>query len=129
MRRVASILVCGLVVVAASGAGPLVQNAVATAPTFSASETISRTNLDSGADHAVDTRNVKVTVSETQNLRDRQGIDVRWQGAHPTGGLWTDRNASSAAYAEYPVVLMQCRGVDSASAPAAQQVTPSTCWT
>jgi hypothetical protein len=97
-------------------------------PAFSAQETISRTHLD-GADTTVDTRTVSATVSDTQNLRDRQAVTVTWRGAHPTGGTVTDHNSAAAAQQEYPVVVMQCRGVDSASPDAAAKVTPQSCWT
>lgn len=91
--------------------------------------TATRTNLIDGVDQVVDTRTVSVTVSTTTSLRDRQAIAVSWSGAHPTGGAVPDHNSALAAQEEYPVVLMECRGVDSASAPAASQISPATCWT
>lgn len=111
------------------GAAPLVRDAGADTPVFTAQKSVARANLDNGTDTVVDTRTVSVSVSATQNLRDRQGVTVTWKGAHPTGGLITDHNSGAAAQMEYPVVIMQCRGIDSATAAATQQVSPQTCWT
>lgn len=90
-------------------------------------ESIGRTHLIRGNDITVDTRDVSVTVSQTLNLRDRQAITVTWKGAHPTGGVVPDSNSAFAAQQEYPVVILQCRGSDSATAKV--KVTPETCWT
>lgn len=103
--------------------------AQAVTPAFTATKTVTRVHLVDGADQVVDTRSVKVTVSTTTNLRDRQGITVTWSGAHPTGGLAIDTTSYQAAAEEYPVVVMQCRGTDSTSVPAGQQVSPETCFT
>jgi hypothetical protein len=120
-----------LVMLAAMGFSPLTGTTATAAPVpaFSGHETISRTHLDDGVDRTVDTRNFSVTVSDTQDLRDRQAGTVTWHGAHPTGGTVTDHNSAAAAGQEYPVVLMQCRGVDSTTAPASKQLSPQTCWT
>jgi hypothetical protein len=91
-------------------------------PAFSATEKISRTNLVNGVNDVVDKRTFSVTVGQTHDLRNRQEIDVAWKGAHPTGGLEADENSALAAYEEYPVVLMMCRGT-------AATITPKTCWT
>ena len=93
------------------------------------SVTATRNHLVAGADHVVDTRTVKLSVSKTTNLRDRQEIDVTWSGAHPTGGIVADQNSGNANQEEYPVVLLQCRGIDSATASAETRLDPSTCWT
>jgi hypothetical protein len=89
---------------------------------FSASETLCRTYFDQGV---VDVRNFGVNVSNTTGLRNGQVINVSWSGAHPTGGIVSDEQFSSAAQQEYPVVVMECRGTDTASDP----LSPSTCWT
>ena len=100
----------------------------ATAKHFSV--TVTRSYLDrSGTSHTTDTRHVHLTVSQTTNLRGRQEIDVSWSGAHPTGGLISDVNSGDAANEEYPFVLLECRGVDSTSVPAAKRISPETCWT
>jgi hypothetical protein len=110
--------------------GPRVAAATAGADTsFTTSETITRKHLVNGAEQVVDERTFDVTVDQTTLLRDRQEINVSWSGAHPTGGLVGDQNSGLAAEQEYPVVMIQCRGVDSANAPAAQRLSPETCWT
>lgn len=111
-------------VTSADGAGALVQSGGATR-----SETITRTHLIDGKNQQVDKRTVHVTLSNLDNLRDRQGVDVSWSGAHPTGGVVFDVNTGHAADQEYPVVILQCRGVDSASVPARNRLTPATCFT
>ncbi len=130
MRRrgvVAGVLVLGVALLA----GPSSAGAVGPSdtPAFSKTETISRAHLVAGVSTPVDTRTVTATVSQTTKLRDRQAITVQWSGAHPTGGLVADVNSSAASQEEYPVVVMQCRGVDDSSAPTAKQVSPQTCWT
>lgn len=100
-----------------------------TNPAFSTTETVTRDHLVSGADQIVDTRHFSLRIDQTTQLRERQEINVSWSGAHPTGGLVADQNSELAAEQEYPVVLMECRGVDSPNAPANQQLSPSTCWT
>ena len=67
--------------------------------------------------------------SQTTNLQGRQEIDVSWSGAHPTGGIVADQNSVDAQDEEYPFVLLECRGVDSTASPAADQLSPETCWT
>ena len=95
------------------GAGPVVSTHGAS---FTATETLCRTFFDKGV---VDRRSFSVTVSDTKDLRNNQVISVSWSGAHPTGGIVsTEQFASlplipSAADQEYPVVLMECRGIDS----------------
>ncbi len=109
----------------------LVPGATASAATSPVSKTVTatRNHLVGGVDQVVDTRTVKLTVGKTTNLRDRQEIDVSWSGAHPTGGIVADQNSGNANQEEYPVVLLQCRGVDSATVAAADRLDPSTCWT
>ena len=88
-----------------------------------------RTHLVNGADVLVDTRTIRMHVDVTTNLRDRQPINVSWTGAHPTGGVASDPNSGQAASLEYPMVLMECRGIDSSSVAPAKRLTPETCWT
>ncbi|MFZ2056691.1 MAG: hypothetical protein WAV54_04720 [Acidimicrobiales bacterium] len=98
---------------------------------FTATETLCRTFFDKGV---VERRSFSVTVSDTTDLRNNQVITVSWSGAHPTGGIIsTEQFASlpgvtSAADQEYPVVLMECRGIDSPDVPAAKRLTQETCW-
>ena len=46
-----------------------------------------------------------------------------WSGAHPTGSIQTDYNSGTADQQEYPVVVLECRGVD----PDLEH--RETCWT
>ncbi|MDQ1748528.1 MAG: hypothetical protein QOD07_2791 [Frankiaceae bacterium] len=102
----------------------------APAPAFTRSEKISRTHLGAdGKDVVADARTFRVSVDTTSGLRDRQEVDVAWSGAHPTGGVYPDSNAPLAAQQEYPVVVMECRGIDSTKAPATQRLSPETCFT
>jgi hypothetical protein len=96
---------------------------------FAKTETITRTHLVNGANVQVDERKFSVSLDNTRNLRDRQGIAITWSGAHPTGGVVFDVNSPHAAEQEYPVAILQCRGVDSKSVPAKQQLSPETCFT
>jgi hypothetical protein len=93
---------------------------------FSASETLCRTYFDQGV---VDQRNFKVNVSDTSGLRNGQVITVSWSGARPTGGVVSQQQLGTADQQEFPVVIMECRGVDSTAVPASEQVSPETCWT
>ena len=103
--------------------------AQAASSAFSHTETISRTNQVGGSTVTVDTRTVTLNVSQTAELQGRQEIHVSWTGAHPTGGIVADQNSIGAQNEEYPFVLLECRGVDSASAPPGGQLSPQTCWT
>jgi hypothetical protein len=100
-------------------------------PAFTSTETIARDHLNAdGTDDVVDTRNFTVNVDRTTGLRGNQEVDVTWSGAHPTGGLESDESSDSAAtHEEYPVVLMECRGLDSSEAPSNERLDPTTCWT
>jgi hypothetical protein len=101
----------------------------ATAPAFTKTETIARDQVVGGVDQVVDTRTVTLDVNQTTNLQGRQQVAVSWSGAHPTGGIVPDQNSIGAQNEEYPFVLLECRGVDSATAPAADRLSPETCWT
>src|SRR5437868_13813195 len=83
----------------------------AAAPAFTKSEPVTRTHLKAdGTEDVVDTRTFTLTVSQTQQLRGQQQIDVRWTGAHPSLGIVPDPSSRAAYLQEYPVVLMECRG-------------------
>ena len=120
-----------MVAVASLGVGlPSVASGSAATPAFEKTVTVTRTHLVGGRNVVADKRTVSVSVDTTTNLRDREGIRVSWTGAHPTGGLVADVNSAAAAnQEEYPVVLIQCRGVDSTRVPKSQQLSPQTCWT
>ncbi|GGM73847.1 hypothetical protein ACFFX1_13300 [Dactylosporangium sucinum] len=95
-------------------------------PEFTATKSMTRAHLRAdGTDEVVDQKNVTVTVSQISNLRNNQQVRVRWTGAHPTHATGENPNTVTAYLQEYPVVVMQCRGVDTAQNP----LTPETCWT
>jgi hypothetical protein len=104
---------------------------ISSAPAFTSTETINRDHLNAdGTDDVVDTRNFTVTLDRTTGLRGNQEIAVSWAGAHPTGGLEPDESSADAAtHEEYPVVVMECRGLDGGNVPSIQQLSPTTCWT
>jgi len=110
----------------ASGA---VAAAAAGAPAFTKSVTATRTHLVGGVDLPVESRKITLSVSQTSGLRDRQGLDVTWSGARPTGGIVSDPHSGAAIDEEYPMVLLQCRGIDSTGVAASKRVSPQTCWT
>ncbi|HWA65635.1 MAG TPA: hypothetical protein VG899_04620, partial [Mycobacteriales bacterium] len=80
-----------------------------------------------------DTTNcIHVSVNKHTNLQDHERITVTWSGAHPTAGRALNPYGETGLEQEYPVVLMQCRGVDPKDDPkvsADQAVSPDTCWT
>lgn len=131
----AGLIAVGLAVLGSSfSSAPLLGQADAAVATVASSAVstqvvATRVHLVGGADVPADSRTVRVTVDVTKALKDRQPVNVSWTGAHPTGGIVNDTTSSLAAEQEYPVVIMECRGVDSASAPVAQQMRPETCWT
>jgi hypothetical protein len=97
---------------------------------FSATKTVTRSNLDAdGKSTTVSSKTVHVTVSQTQNLRGRQDINVSWSGAQPTGGVQPDYNTTAAPNQEYPFAILECRGQDAASTTASKRANPTTCWT
>jgi hypothetical protein len=93
------------------------------------SKTVTRSKVVSGQSVVVDSRSVTLHLSQTSGLQSRQEIAVSWTGAHPTGAVVADQNSAEAEYEEYPVVLLECRGSATASAPATAQISPETCWT
>lgn len=125
-RRVAAfvvVLVCAALVVPGSGFSAPTDEPE---PEFTGSKSMARTHVDAdGTRSTVDQRTVTVRVSQTSNLRNRQQIRVSWTGAHPTLATSSNPNSVQAPLQEYPVVIMQCRGADTAEQP----LDPSTCWT
>ena len=55
---------------------------------------------------------VTVKVDRTRNLRGRQRVLVSWSGAQPSGGRAANPYGENGLQQEYPVVILQCRGVD-----------------
>jgi hypothetical protein len=99
-------------------------------PAYTATKQLTRSYLNAdGSESMISQNTVTVNVDQTQQLRGRQDVTVSWSGAHPTGGIQPDYNAVQAPNSEYPVAVIECRGADSTSAPAGQQVSPATCLT
>lgn len=96
---------------------------------FHQTRTLTRDFSDNGVVHAVDTRTVSVSVDTTTELQGRERIHVSWTGAHPSGARASNPYGEAGLNQEYPVVIMQCRGTDDPSLPAAKQLSPQTCWT
>lgn len=82
-----------------------------------------------GSRTTVDQREVTVTADHTADLRGRERVRIAWSGAHPTGGRTSSPYSVAGLNQEYPVVILQCRGLDDPSLPASQRVSPETCWT
>ncbi len=97
---------------------------------WSETKTITRTFVQpDGSTYSFPSHKVTVTADETENLRGRQRILIRWKGAQPSGGRASNPYGENGLQQEYPVVIMQCRGLDDPSLPAKKQLSPSTCWT
>jgi hypothetical protein len=135
-----TLLMLGLLAMATAGRAPAsaqpaattaqASTAATTSSAYHATKTIERVNLIDGKDVVVDRRTVSLSVSNTANLIDRQAINVSWTGAHPTGGIFANPNQGDVAqFQEYPMVLLECHGNPSSSAPLDQQITPEDCWT
>ena len=69
------------------------------------------------------------TPSQTKDLRGRQRVLISWKGAQPSGGRASNPYGENGLQQEYPVVILQCRGIDDPSLPIEKQVRPETCWT
>lgn len=131
-RRALSLTLAMLSLASAAMAGTLAvaqPDAAASEPSdagaVTKTATVSRVNLIDGKDQTVDERKVTVSADITKNLRDRQGVNVTWSGARPTGGVRYDANSINAPYAEYPMVVLQCRGTETTRV----KVSPETCFT
>ncbi|MEO9324797.1 hypothetical protein ABFT23_14990 [Nocardioides sp. C4-1] len=135
----AAIAVVGIgLVVPASGPAAAVPDARTEAGTaqraassaYSATKTLSRVFVDDqGVPVPQASYDVTVEADQTRNLRGRQRIRISWSGAQPSGGRAATPYGEKGLAQEYPVVIMQCRGVDDASLPLARQLRPETCWT
>ncbi|WP_426245797.1 hypothetical protein [Nocardioides sp. LHG3406-4] len=132
-RRVVRLAVClGLLALApllvVSPDGPSAA-AEPDGPAYSQTKHLTRTFLTSGEELVVDERDVTVSADRTTDLRGRERINISWTGAHPTGGRAASPYGEQGLLQEYPVVILQCRGVDDPALPPEQQLSPSTCWT
>lgn len=97
---------------------------------FSLTRTLTRvfTNAD-GSTYPFPSHTVTVTADKTKNLRGRQRILISWKGAQPSAARASNPYGENGLLQEYPVVIMQCRGIDDPSLPRAEQLSPQTCWT
>lgn len=99
-------------------------------PSFTATKTISRAHLRTdGTEQPVFEHEVTVTADHTTELRGRERVHITWEGARPSGGRASNPYGESGLPQEYPVVILQCRGVDDESAPQERRLRPETCWT
>jgi hypothetical protein len=101
---------------------------------WSAAEPLQRTFFD--ANGATSSSNCfKLTVDKHTDMQDHERITVSWSGAHVTGGRSLNPYGETGLAQEYPVVLMECRGVDpknyaGGTVPSGHEaVSPETCWT
>lgn len=121
-------LLAALVVAGALPAAPAA--AAGDAPEFTETRTLTREHQNAdGSATVADTRTVTVSVDHTQNLRGRERVLVTWSGAHPSAARANNPYGYGGMNQEYPVVILQCRGLDNPNLPADQQVQPETCWT
>lgn len=96
------------------------------------SKKVERTVLaaDGGPDAALSTSyDMTVRADRTTELRGRERVSISWSGARPSAGRATNPYGEKGLLQEYPVVILQCRGIDDADLPLAQQLRPETCWT
>jgi hypothetical protein len=109
---------------------PVVGRAAAAKPAFTQTKQLERVFVNAAGEREVQIQNnVTVTADQTRNLRGRQRINISWSGAQPSGGRANNPYGENGMNQEYPVVILQCRGVDSASVAAGQRLSPETCWT
>lgn len=97
---------------------------------FSLTKVLTRNfkNAD-GSTYDFPSNTVTVNVDQTNQLRGRQRVNVSWSGAQPSGGRASNPYGINGLQQEYPVMILQCRGIDDPSLPVAQQVSPETCFT
>jgi hypothetical protein len=111
------------------GSGDNISQRGATPP-YTATKTLTRQFVrDDGTTFDFPSNTVTVTASPTTDLRGRQRVLISWSGAQPSGGRAANPYGENGLAQEYPVVILQCRGVDNATAPIEQRVRPDTCWT
>lgn len=135
MKRLLALIVLATAIAVPAGAvaspaGAPDAYARATADGWSETKTLTRTFVQAdGSTYSFPSYQVTVTADQTQNLRGRQRIEISWKGAQPSGGRAGNPFGENGLNQEYPVVIMQCRGVDDPSLPKSKQLRPETCWT
>lgn len=90
--------------------------------------TRSFTNAD-GTTYNFPSHKVTVHVDRTQNLRGRERVQVSWTGAQPSAGRASNPYGANGLLQEYPVMVLECRGVDDPHLPKSKQLSSDTCWT
>ena len=121
--------VAGLGAAAGAAPGVAASSRADDGPAYTQTRHLARSFMIEGQQVVIDERDVTVTASRTTELRGRERIDITWSGAHPTGGRAASPFGERGLLQEYPVVILQCRGLDDATLPAAEQLSPDTCWT
>lgn len=133
-RLVTLLMLAALVLASAAGFTPgLVgtgpAQAAEPAPAYQETKVLQRVFVEDGQEVVVDRRKVTVRVDRTRQLRGRERIKVSWSGAHPSAARAANPYGETGLAQEYPVVILQCRGVDDPTVPLVRQVRPQTCWT
>ncbi|TIC84363.1 hypothetical protein [Nocardioides sp. GY 10127] len=116
---------------ATAGSGVATRQQVGSADdsAWTQTQTLTRTFVDaSGAEDVVGSYDVTVSADQTENLRGRQRITISWSGAHPSAARASDPYGENGLAQEYPVVILQCRGVEDPTGDE-EQLSPDTCWT
>lgn len=124
------LLLLGLGVALLPAATSQASPAAADEASFSKTKNIGRVHQSSDStDQVVSAATVKVTADHTTELRGRERVRISWSGARPSGGRASNPYGESGLTQEYPVVVLQCRGVDNPALPLSEQLRPETCWT
>lgn len=101
------------------------------ADSWTATEPLERDYYDSNGP-AKTTNCFHVSVNKHTNLQNHERITVTWSGAHTTAGRTLDPYGRDGMLQEYPVMLLECRGVDAKDGSVlsgATQASPNTCFT
>ena len=133
-RRTAAVLLAALAVGSSGAAlvGTTAQAAPSSAHGTSWTGTKTLTRAFAKADGSTFTfpsHKVTVHVDRTQNLRSRERVRITWRGAQPSAGRAANPYGENGLQQEYPVVILECRGLDDPKLPKTQQLSPDTCWT
>jgi hypothetical protein len=124
-----AILLALLVAAASLALGTTVSASAADDGSATVTKKLTRTFATASGADVVDERQVTLHVDKTTQLQGRERVRVSWKGAHPSAAAAANPFGESGLNQEYPVVIMQCRGLDDSSLPTDQQLSPSTCWT
>ena len=107
-----------------------VQSSPTTDTSWTGTKTLTRTFVNAdGSTSSLPSHRVTVHVDRTQNLRSRERVRVSWSGAQPSAARASNPYGENGLLQEYPVVVMECRGLDDPQLPAAKRLSPDTCWT